>query len=92
MNCYHIKQRQNAVNAFCGDIITRDKIMSLMSGVSDIERLMTRIVYSGANARELRQICSTAEVIPKIKAELAGQVRAYLVERKAADESRGVKW
>ena len=52
--------------------------MEQLSGVFDIERLMTRIVYGSANGRELRSLCSTLQKLPELKAALEGAKSAML--------------
>ena len=39
--------------------------------MGDLERLITRIVYGNANAKDLRAVCNTATVLPEIKRLLA---------------------
>ena len=59
--------------------ILRDEIRQALTGVSDIERLLTRIVYSTANAKELKSLQSTLEKLPSIKAKLADS-SSYLLK------------
>ena len=67
-----IQARQNAVEELCGDAILRDDIRQKLRGISDIERLMTRIVYGSANAREIRALAYAAESLPGIRESLRG--------------------
>ncbi len=46
--------------------------MNALAGVLDLERLITRIVYGTANARDLRAVAATAEKLPAIKEILSG--------------------
>lgn len=70
LNCAEIVRRHNAVSELFGDSLLRDDLAEGLSGVYDLERLMTRIVYGTANARELRSLCQTAEKLPALKARL----------------------
>ncbi len=65
-----IKERQGAVRELKESYMLREEIGEALSHVLDLERLVTRVVYATANARDLRAICSTAEVLPEIKAKL----------------------
>ncbi|MBQ9902120.1 MAG: DNA mismatch repair protein MutS [Clostridia bacterium] len=67
VNPVTIQARQNAVDELCGDSILRDDITQALRGISDIERLMTRIVYGSANAREIRALAYAAESLPDVR-------------------------
>ena len=62
-----ISRRQNAVEELTQDSILRDSIAEELAGIYDMERLMTRVVYGSANARELRSLCGAAGHLPAIK-------------------------
>ncbi|MBQ9086287.1 MAG: DNA mismatch repair protein MutS [Clostridia bacterium] len=62
-----ITRRQNAVEELYGDYILREEIGALLDGVLDLERLVTRIVYGTANAKDLRAVASTISVLPELK-------------------------
>lgn len=66
-----ICRRQNAVEEFANGYILREEIRELLSGVLDIERLVTRIVYGTANARDLRAVANTVSVLPELKTLIA---------------------
>ena len=65
-----IVRRQNAVEELYGAFMMREEIGELLSHVLDLERLITKIVYGTANAKDLRAVYSTASVLPEIKALL----------------------
>ncbi len=67
LNISRITKRQNAVGEFFDNNILRDTVRGSLSGVNDIERLMSRIAYSTANAKELRSLANTIELLPEIK-------------------------
>ncbi len=59
--------RQNAVEELCGDTVMRCEAQEYMSGIRDIERMMTKIVYGTATAKELLGLASTAHRFPYLK-------------------------
>ena len=67
-----ITQRQNAVEELARNYILREEMRELLSNVLDIERLVTRIVYGTANARDLRAISSTISILPELKMLIGG--------------------
>ena len=67
LNVSDICRRQNAVEEIAGAYIMREEMRELLSSVLDIERLVTRIVYGTANARDLRAVASTVAVLPELK-------------------------
>lgn len=71
-DCAEISRRLNAVDELYGKAEIRESEMKLLSGVYDIERLMTRIVYNTANAKELLSLLSTLKKLPEIKELLSG--------------------
>ncbi len=66
-----IVRRQNAVSYLVDNIQVRDEIASYMTNVHDMERLITRISYATANARELRSLHETISLLSPIKALLS---------------------
>lgn len=67
VNPVKIQARQNAVDELCSDAIMRDDIIHALREISDIERLIARIVYGSANAREIRALSYAADALPNIK-------------------------
>ncbi len=70
-DCAEISKRLNAVDELYSNTETRENIMDAMIRVYDMERLMTRIVYNTANAKELLSLRTTLENLPSIKANLS---------------------
>ena len=70
-----ITKRQNAVEELVGAFILREEIKELLSNVLDLERLVTRIVYGTANARDLRAVANTVKILPELK-EMLSQCRS----------------
>ncbi len=67
INLATILKRQSAVGELVNDTVKRLEITANLVGIFDIERIMTKIVYGNANARELRSLCSAFENMPQIK-------------------------
>lgn len=62
-----ILRRQNAVSWLVSNMEIRDEIASLMTNIYDMERLMTRISYGTANAKELVSLHDTLTMLGPIK-------------------------
>ena len=67
-----IEERQGAIEEFCGNFMLREELAELLSGVLDLERLNTKIVYGTANAKDLRAVAATVAVLPELKEKLGG--------------------
>ena len=80
LNVSAILKRQAAVEEIYSDIVLMDTLKGQLNGVYDLERLMTRIVYGSANARELRSLCFTISKLPEIKDVLSCAKSKLLVE------------
>ena len=80
MSISKIVKRQNSVGELADNPMMRDGIREALSGVSDIERLMTRIVYGTANAKELKSLQYTIERLPLLREQLNGSSSAMLKE------------
>lgn len=80
MSISKITKRQNAIGELADNPEKRDKLRSSLSGINDIERLMTRITYGTANAKELKALESTISKLPAIKDEVASSSSALLKE------------
>ncbi|MCR5207772.1 MAG: DNA mismatch repair protein MutS [Eubacterium sp.] len=78
VNISRITKRQNSVAELHDDNMLRDSVRASLAGVSDIERLMSRIAYSNANAKELRALCETVKRLPGIKGAISGCGAAML--------------
>lgn len=74
----HISRRLNAVEELTQDSILRGSIAEQLTGIHDLERLMSRIVYGSANGRELRSLSSALMRLPKLK-DLLKSVKSNLL-------------
>ena len=67
INASKIARRQNAVEELYNSFILREQISELLDSVLDLERLMTKIVYGTANARDLRAVANSTRILPELK-------------------------
>ena len=67
MSITRILKRLNAVEELVNDTVNRLELTAALTGIFDIERLMTKIVYGSANARELRSLCQAFGNLPLLK-------------------------
>ncbi len=79
-----ILRRQNAVTELFENYMLREDISDLMSSVLDLERLVARVVFGSANARDLRAILATLSVVPKIRELLAPSADGELASLRGA--------
>ncbi len=70
MQVGEILSRQDAVEELCSDYMLRTEIGEQLSSVLDLERLITRIVYGTANAKDLLAVYGTLSTVPAIRALL----------------------
>ena len=66
-----INRRNAAVAALVDNTVAREELILALSGISDMERLMGRIVYGSAGGRDLAALRSAMEKLPAVKAQLA---------------------
>ncbi len=78
LNITLINNRQSAVEELVNDNMLRMEIADNINGIFDIERLMTKIVYGSANARDLRSLCSAISSLPQISELISGCKSSYL--------------
>jgi len=80
MSVSKITKRQNAIGELADNPEKRDGLRDSLSGIKDIERLMTRIAYGTANAKELKALELTVEKLPEIKEKLNASSASLLKE------------
>lgn len=73
-----ITRRLNAVEELVNDPELLDTLMEALSGIYDLERILTRIVYGSANGRELRSLWSALLRLPGVKQAVSNRTSAYL--------------
>ncbi len=66
-----ILERLEAVDCLFGDFMLGADLREALSGIYDLERLMTRIVYKAATPRDVMALGSTCGRIPELKQVLS---------------------
>ncbi len=61
-----IAKRQSAVVEFYNNLPLLDNVRASLSPVQDIERILSRIIYSGGNAKDLFALATTLSYLPEI--------------------------
>lgn len=83
VNIAQITRRHNAVSELYNKNIMLTDISSSLTKVFDIERLITRVMFESANAKDLNSLKQTIECIPVIKSLLQDADSAYLRQQYA---------
>ena len=73
-----ITRRQQAVSDLCEDIITREELAAALKEVTDLERLIGRVVYGTAGGRDLVALANGLGKLPRIRERLEGCSSALL--------------
>jgi len=75
-----ISRRSRSVEELVNDTICRSELIEVLKNVTDLERVMTRVVTGTVNARELLSLAQGLRCLPRIKELLQG-VKAIHLER-----------
>ncbi|MFC4448990.1 DNA mismatch repair protein MutS [Halorussus aquaticus] len=75
-----IEARLDAVEEWTHDVQAREAARDLLRDVYDIERLIARISRGRANARDLRSLKATLDVVPELKAAMVDFESELLTE------------
>ena len=75
-----IERRLNAVEEIKSDAMLCSDLASCLSGIHDMERLITRIVYGTANAREMQALADALGRLPSLRGKIADARSAMLRE------------
>ncbi len=70
VNVQKILLRQGAVEELFEDSILRGNLKESLSSIHDIQRLMAKISYASANARDLKSLSSALKKLPEIRSLL----------------------
>lgn len=85
-----IKKRLDYVEALVEDSFLRADLSQLLNGVFDLERLMAKVSYGTANARDLLSLAQTLSVLPKLRTMLsechAENLKVYIPSFEGLDE------
>jgi len=66
-----ITRRLSAVEELVRSSLLRGDLQELLTKIYDLERIMTRVVYGSANARELRSLQQTLSFMPAVRNALS---------------------
>lgn len=80
INSADINKRLDAVEELKDDFFKREEIKDVLSTMHDFERIMGRIVYKTANARELVNLKNSIENLPQLKKILEISKSGYMKE------------
>ncbi|MCI6501695.1 MAG: DNA mismatch repair protein MutS [Clostridia bacterium] len=67
LHAREIDRRQSAVEELFGNFMLRENLLDLLSGMHDLERLITRIVYGTAGGKDLRAVAGTIGALPELR-------------------------
>ncbi|MBR5571658.1 MAG: DNA mismatch repair protein MutS [Oscillospiraceae bacterium] len=80
LNVTAIDRRSGAVAALVENTVAREELILSLSTISDMERLVGRIVYGSAGGRDLASLRSAMETLPMVKAQLSAFSKGRLAE------------
>ena len=80
INSADINKRLDAVEELKDDFFKREEIKDVLSTMHDFERIMGRIVYKTANARELVNLKNSIANLPQLKKILENSKSGYMKE------------
>lgn len=75
-----INQRLDSVEELKDDFFTREEIKDVLVTMHDFERIMSRVVYKTANAKELVALKDSLENLPRLKSIINRCKSEYLKE------------
>jgi DNA mismatch repair protein MutS len=80
-----IDERLDAVATLVGDPLAAARLVELLTGIGDLERLIGRVVTGRAGPRDLERIGHAAAILPDVVAALAGRGGLLATLRDALD-------
>ncbi|MBQ3103529.1 MAG: DNA mismatch repair protein MutS, partial [Oscillospiraceae bacterium] len=75
-----ITRRNRAVAALVDHTVEREELILALTGITDMERLLGRIVYGSAGGRDLASLRAALERLPAVKAQLSSIDNARIRE------------
>ena len=75
-----IGRRQGAVEELVGNPVARGEVEACLKEISDLERVMTRIVTGSANGRDLVSLAQGCRPLPELKEQL-GRLQSPMLAR-----------
>ena len=70
LDAAEIGRRQNAVEDLVNSTICRGELQNALKGVTDLERVMTRIVTGSVNGRDMLGLAQGLRALPEVKRQL----------------------
>ncbi len=67
LDVHEIKRREEAVHEFNADILLRESLRAVFEQIYDIERIISRISYGNANARDLISLKRSLQQIEELR-------------------------
>ena len=80
MDVSAIRRRLDAVEELVSTTVTRRELSDALEKVRDLERLMGKVTYGSANARDLLSVRDSLQAVPEAKLALAKSKTSLLVE------------
>ncbi|MFD2168439.1 DNA mismatch repair protein MutS [Tumebacillus lipolyticus] len=77
-NKRRIEERLDSVEELHDHLLLREDVRQLLNLVYDLERLVARVAYGSANARDLQAIGSSLSILPDLKERLGGTAATLL--------------
>ncbi|MBQ5564798.1 MAG: DNA mismatch repair protein MutS, partial [Clostridia bacterium] len=84
VNMAQIIKRQNGVTELYENVMMRTDLREALVGITDIQRIITRVVYGSANARELRSMCGAMQRLPAVK-KIAENAQSAILKNMYSD-------
>ncbi len=80
LNPTEIERRLDAVDSITRDVPTQDRLARKLSGIHDLERLVSRVLLGVVNPREMLALRDSLQAIPALRGLLQGSEATRLVE------------
>ena len=80
LSAEEIRKRLDGVEELVNDLFLREEIKDILRSMYDFERIMGRVVYQNANARDLTALKNSIENLPLLKDVLGRCKSVYLRE------------
>jgi DNA mismatch repair protein MutS len=89
MDVASIDRRLDAVEALVSDTLSRNDIASALKGARDLERLISKVMYGSANARDLHAVRDSLRAVPTVRGVMSGSKSELLRELASAMKDTG---
>ena len=80
VNQEKIEKRMDIIEIFIDNFIERETIKDIINDIYDLEKLAGRIAFGNVNARDLKWIASSLNVVPELKHQLLSLNTPYTDE------------